>query len=729
MVLAACGQNGPGAGTKPSPSGTRTLPTPIVNTTSAPDPEVTAKAFLDAWKAEDYARMYSYLTGLARDAISEDNFAARYKSVAINMTLSKIDYSITSALVLSPNSAQVAYRVVYHTNMFPDITRDNLVMNLSLNQQNQWQVQWDDGMILPELHGGNTLRLDYKVPARGNIYDRNGHAIASQAEAVALGIVPGEIGDGQEGSLVSLLSRLTGKSPDAITASYQYAQPDWYIPVGEATIDAFNKVKDALSNLGGWRATSFRTRYYDGPVAPQAVGYVQAIPKDELDQYRRLGYAGDERVGASGLEKWGEQYLAGKHGGSLYVVDTQGQIVTRLAETDPQPAESIYTTLDKDLELGAQKSLGGFNGAVVVLERDTGRVLAMASSPGFDPNLFEPANYNSNYQLGEILNDPNQPLLNRAAQGVYPPGSIFKVITMSAALQSGLYTADTTYNCTHEWTELPNLTLYDWTYTWGFPPSGLLTLPEGLMRSCNPFFWHIGLDLFRHDYPTIVTDTARGFGLGSATGIDQVAESTGSVPQPTNEGEAIQQAIGQGAMQVTPLQVADYYAAIGNGGTLYRPQLVEKITTPDGNATYTFQPEVRGKLPVSPENLKIVQDAMRSVVENKRGTAYYTFLNIGIPVYGKTGTAETAENPHSWFAGYTNANNPDKPDIAIAVVVENAGEGSEIAAPIFRRMVELYFLGKPIRLFPWESTYYVTRTPTPLYTDTSVPEATATPTP
>ena len=706
------------------------LPTASVGITHAPDAEAPMGKFLDALKNGDYTTMYGLLSKESQAAVTQDVFSKDYNDALNTMSAGSLDYKILTE-ALSPDSAQVGFRIIYHTALVGDIQRD-MIAHFNL-EAGQWRLNWDLSLILPELAGGNVLKMDYQIPARGNVYDRNGLPIVSQSDAYALGITPGNLTPKSEGTLVSELSTLCGISPDAIQAKYANAGPDWYVAICDA---AASEVKGVL-NLGssGLTVNPYTSRvYFNQGIAPQVVGYMQLINPAQVDEYRRKGYRGDERIGQTGIEKSMESYLAGRHGGTLWVVDPNGNLVAKLGESQPQPADSVYLTIDQSLQENAQTALRGFKGAIVVLERDTGRVLAMASSPGYDPNLFDPNNFNNGYLLNDLLNSQDKPLVNRATQGELPLGSVFKVVTFSAALESGLYLPQTTYSCQYDFTELQKYggpVLHDWTWqhcqdrlaagkqcdTSDSKPSGLLTLPEGLMRSCNPYFWHIGLDLYNNNRAADIANMARSFGLGAPTGIDVVPEASGNIVVPTNEIDATNQAIGQGTVTVTPLQVARLIAAIGNGGTLYRPQLIEKVVPVQGDPINLFKPEATGTLPLRPDNLQTLQNAMWSVIHDPLGTAYYRFIGLNIPVYGKTGTAESGNgNSHAWFAGYTAAvQTANLPDIAIAVVLENQGEGSDWAAPIFRAMVESYYYGKP-QARPWFSSGFGA----PLYTPTPI---------
>ncbi len=721
LLAVACSQApAPAAPPATGPS----LPTPLAGAPpDLPDVKAAGRAYLDAWLAEDYAGMYALLTSLSQDAMSEDEFIRHYRGVAAEAALSGVDYEVLSALT-NPDTAQVSYNVTLHSSVVGDIERTTL-MNLRL-EKGAWRVQWDDTLVLPELVGDNHLAMDQGgyAPSRGNIYDRQGSALVAQTDATALELHPDQIDPKQADVLFEQLYELTGLRPDEIQGMYANfpSGADWYLPLGQVSADQVASKFELLSSLSGLAMRPYKLRYYlDGGIAPHVVGYVSSIPPDELQEYLRQGYRQDDRVGRSGMEQWGETYLAGKRGGALYVLNNLEQPVTRLAQTTAQPSQAIYTTLDKAFQVEVQKALASFRGAVVVLERDTGRVLAMASSPGFNPNAFEPISYNSTTMLSDIATDPAQPLLNRATQGQYPLGSVFKVITMAAGLESGHFAPDTPYQCGYTFEELPGAVLHDWTYDYHLQdgrtaPSGLLTLSQGLMRSCNPWFWHIGLSLYNAGETTAVSDMARGFGLGKPTGIFGLQEEAGQIPDPANPVDAVNMAIGQGDVLVTPLQVATFMAALGNGGTLYRPQVVERIASPDGQVSYTFEPQKTGNLTISPETLLAVQQALVGVIRNEkpRGTAWHRFTGLDIPVAGKTGTAQSgSDRPHAWFAGYTFAEREDRPDIAAVVLVERIGEGSDYAAPIFRRIVELYFSGQPQKLYWWESEYNVTVTPTP----------------
>ena len=701
VLLAGCGRDG---GTIPT-----SLPTAQVNVTHVPDADVALRAYLDAMLAEDYASMYSLITQSSRDAISEKDFAKRYTDALNALSAQSVEYNILS-LLTAPQKSQVSFHINYHTSLFGDIQRD--FNTYLLLENSQWRLEWNDGLILPELADGKRLIANSVSPARGDIYDRNGNAIATQTDAYAMGLVAGEVTPDNESAVFNKLWQLTGVRPEIIRDNYQNYEPGNYVPVGEASTRAVDA--SGIRNFTGVRATPYASRFYEPNSAPNAVGYTLFISPEEMNAYRRLGYSGGERIGWEGVEKWGESYLHGRNAATLYIAAVDGTYETVLAQVDSEPAASITLTIDKDLQEQAQEAMDGLPGAIIVMEVDTGRVLAMVSSPGFDPNWYDVENLNRQFTS-------EQPTFNRSTQGTYPLGSVFKIVTMAAALESGMFTADTTYECGYSFTDIPGHTLYDWTWdrcqteklnsgkeTCTTRPSGLLTLEQGLMRSCDPWFYHIGFDLWNAGKGNLVSDMARAFGLGNATGIEQVAESNGNIPDPADGLQATSIAIGQSDVQVTPLQVATYIAAVANGGTLYRPQLVEKIQPVTGEAISVFRPQANGTLPLTTANLKSIQDSMRSVVEDPRGTGYFRLSSFPFPVAAKTGTAESGTtDPHAWFAGYSLAHLPDKPDISVVVLVNYQGEGSTWAAPIFRRVMEIYFNGHGLTIYPWESSFGV----------------------
>lgn len=716
LLLAACNPTTtPSPDVNPTTAPTQGLPEPSVNVQDVPNVEDAATVYLDSWKIEDYPAMYAQLSRLTRDALSEEDFTAEHKQTAIDLTLKGMDYALLSNM-LGTSTAQVSYRISYDTNLMGTIERDT-IMHLIL-EEGAWHVQWDTAMLLPELANGNYLELVLEIPARGNIYSSdasNNYPLVAQEDAVTLQVVPGRIDPATEDGMVSLLAELTYQTEESVRSKYEYTPDEWAAIIGDATAEEAGNRADQLDRYSAIQIVPFKSRYYyDGGIAPHVTGYVLPIGPENQERYQRLGYSIDESVGATGLELWGEKYLAGTHGADLYVKDPAGQIVTRIASVDAKPAQSIYTTIDSRLQYWLQRSMGDMVGAVVVMERDTSKVIAMTSGPGFDPNVFNQTTHTS-YELAEVTSDPLNPLYNRATQGVYPPGSVFKMVTMAAALETGVFTEDYPYLCDSLWTELDGWVGKDWTYDKGYGSSGVLTLQQGLMRSCNPWFWHIAYTLWNDGYRSAIYDLSIGFGLGSETGIE-IPEFKGKVDMPQAVMENVQMGIGQSTLQVSALQVANYTAAIGNGGTLYRPTVIDRIAFMGQDPVYTFEPEVLGQLPVTPENLASIQEAMVWVIRNPSGTAEFQFDRFSGNIAGKTGTAENpAGESHAWFTAYTFNEDPNKPDIVVTVILENAGEGSEMAAPLARRAIALYYSNadEPGGTMPWEARPYIPSTPEP----------------
>jgi len=714
LLLVGCNQ---APATDPTASPSATLaPSPTTDPTPTalpPAPGATAHAFLEAWSLRDYATMYARLSPSSRATWDEGSFTQRYTEALGAASVITITTQLESALQ-EGSQARVAFHQEFNTALFNDLTAENIM--LLTFYEGQWWVDWSPAVIWPMLSSDRYFHTSYVIPVRANIYDRNGLGLAVAGKIVTIGVVPGQIQD--EVAVLEGISLVTGMSSEDIKAHYEGMPLEWRIPIAEIPGEVSIENNEMLASLAGvYRDEKNGRLYPGGGSAAHVVGWVSPISAEGLLEYQGPGYRGDEWVGAYGIEAWGETTLAGEHGGKLTIIDASGNVVMEMAEREAVPARPIYTTLDRDFQEAVQQIIGERRGAIVVLDANTGAVRALASGPGFDANIF--AGPAGAQERSQVLSNPRNPLFNRAVYGTYPCGSVFKIVTITAGMEAaGMDPVATTFNCPGYWEGLgPGARKGCWT------THGAITLEDGLTASCDVVFYSVGLTLDGLD-PAILPEYARGFGFGVETGLDVLAEDSGLVPDPDWKantlgenwwvGDSINLSIGQGYLLVTPLQVARMMAAVANGGTLYNSYVVERV---GGNAVYpeqTMQPQAVGHLPITPEHLATMQAALLGVTTRSIGTAPHRFSGLTIPVAGKTGTAESGgpeSIPHSWFAAYAPAGDPE---IAIAVIVERAGEGSTVAAPMTRQVVEAYY-GLPITPLPPEAAEgYVAPTAEPV---------------
>jgi penicillin-binding protein 2 len=700
LLASACGE---AAVPTAAPAATDVPPVAAVPSTPTPDlvtPEVIGRSFFEAWNAEDYARMYSLTAPAVQAAVTQEAFAQSYRAAlhtttAISLTL------LPRSLSVDGETAWIEFQETWHTGMFGALQATNTLDLVQVD--NAWYVDWTRAAIWPDLADGNAFAIEYQIPARANIYDRNGAGLAIPTTIVTVGVIPDRIED--ETVLLATLSQALGLTQQEIQQAYAGQPGNWFIPITDITGEESLTLNEQLSLPGIERRERAGRLYPLNGVASHVVGWVSPIPAEHADAYRQQGYRADQRVGVAGLEAWGESILAGQNGGRLSLTAEDNSYVGKLAERPAKRGRPIYTTIDRDLQHQAELMLGGRPGAVVAVDVNTGAVLAMTSGPGFDSNVF--VRSTEEWQRMAVLNDPNQPLVNRAIQGQYPAGSVFKIVTLAAALGAGNLSPETTFNCPGYWDGLGEANRK---MCWLETGHGELSLRNGLTASCNVVFYNAGTALHNAS-PGALSEFGAAFGFGEATGLATLSEADGLMPGPAwkesvyqagwSVGDTVNLSIGQGYLLVTPLQIARMVASVANGGTLYRPYLIERIAAGEaGEPEEVTRPNAVGQLPVSGNHLAIIQDAMLGVTTNPSiGTATHRFRGLDVAVAGKTGTAETAretDQPHSWFAGYFPA---DAPEIAMVVLVEHAGEGSTVAAPMFRQVVEGYY-GLPITPLP-----------------------------
>ena len=675
------------AGCDSLPGGIGATPTPAYTPTPVTFAEETARAFLKAWSEGDYNAMYTMLAPSRRETITAEQFVARYKGIATEATIKSIKITVNSVRE-EGNEAEAKHTVAIETYAVGTLQHDNTM--LLRREQGRWGVLWNPGLIFPQLGSGGSVRYIPLVSARADILDRKGKPFTQPQTLIVVQVVPEQMKN--ENAVLATLARLFNKQPGVIKAMYSNSPGDWRTPIGTLTQEQVKANLDALNQPGIYTDSTKDIRTYPrGTLAAHAIGYVGQVSAEELAKLEVKGYREGDLIGKSGLELWGEQYLAGQRGGKLVIVSPSGAVTAALANVPAKQSQNIYTTLDLDVQEIVEKALGAHIGAAVVMDISNGNVLAMASHPTWDPNRLSQKMTPQDFRA--LINDPGDPLVNRATQGAFPPGSVFKIVSYAAAIEKGLYSPNSLFNDPGYWDGLgQNFRKVCWIYPITGKGHGTISFANALTQSCDVTFYQVGQKLDQTDR-NLLPNFARAFGLGKETGIE-LAESPGIVPDPNKgtwrPGDTINLVIGQGDLLTTPLQIVDMMAAIANGGTLYRPRLVARVSSLADGTEKVFPTDARGKLPVSATTLTSIRQALARVTADSTGTAYNAFRGAKVAIAGKTGTAEVLKTgePHSWFAAYAPADNPK---IAVVVIAEHGGEGSTTAAPIVREIVEGYF--------------------------------------
>ncbi|MGH2458831.1 MAG: penicillin-binding transpeptidase domain-containing protein, partial [Chloroflexota bacterium] len=646
MMVAACGRGGaptpaptqpaaqaPAPGVAPTMAPTA-VPTVVIPTATvapaSPTPSADAlksavDQYVQAWQGGHYADMYPMLSASAKASITQDKFVQRYTDITGG--IDQISVSVTPSVpaTVSPGSTspvEVPYHVTYKLATLGDVSEDNQLPMVLEN--GAWKVSWTPGLIFKDLTADRLVRYDSTNPTRGSILDRNGNILAEDGPILTVGVVPGEIKD--ESAMLKALSDYLKVPPDQIKSLYASAQPDWFVPIKDLP---YSDKATAEQKLGGVLGVSLRQRtrrvYPYAAATVDVVGYVSPATQADMAALHAKGYDVGDMVGRAGIEAWGEQYLAGQKGATLSILNQDNSLVRVIAQKAPANGDTIITSLDVNYQIQANKTLGDHAGSLIVMNPQDNTILAMASTPSFDPNLFVLGMTDAQWQQ---INGPKHPLLYRPAQGEYPTGSIFKVITMAAGLEKGVTKPSETFDCGLDWHGLPGVTLHNW------KAEGTLNLIQGLTGSCDPTFYTIGLRLSQLD-PNILPSFARAFGLGKSTQTSGVDDAPGLVPdpawkqktqgQPWYDGDGVNLAIGQGYLLATPLQMANVYSTIANHGTLRSPVLVTEIKGPDGSVVQSFSAKTMGQVPVSPKNLGYIVEGMRGVTSTPLGTTYYAW--------------------------------------------------------------------------------------------------------
>ena len=553
-------------------------------------------------------------------------------------------------------------------------------------------LQIYDGEYYARLADGNRIRLIPAMAPRGNFFDRNGELLVVNRPGFTVSLLP--LNEPVSDEVVDRLSELLKMPKEDIQKKIDaHVGFDPIRIKTDVAADVYSVIEEQKEKYPGVVIETQPIRdYILNEEGAHTFGYVSEINDVELEKKKDEGYKSGDIIGKFGLEKVYDHELRGADGGEQVEVDVAGKPVQRLGRKEPRPGDDLYLTIDKHIQEAAEKAVDerlkmihANAAAAVVLNPQTGEVLAMVSRPAFNPNLF--ARGISVKEWNKLNNNPYHPMDNKTITGEYPPGSTFKIVTGTAALTEGVVT--------------PGEQIFDSGHHWIIPKGnadgealGWLDFRAAMAHSDNVYFYEMGnrLGIDR------IERYARMFGLGAVTGIDLPYESDGLVANRKYKeknfedgdwylSETFDAAIGQGFNLVTPLQAAMVMGEIAADGKRFKPHLVNRIVGPDGKTVKEFKPELLSSLDVRPEVIRLVQEGLHEV--STYGTAASIFRGFPVQIAGKTGTAENPHGKdHGWFVAYGPFENPT---VVVAVVVEQGGYGAQSAVPIGREILEAAF--------------------------------------
>jgi len=564
-------------------------------------------------------------------------------------------------------------------------------------------LQIVEGERFTYLSENNRIRIKRVPGTRGMIFDREGQLLVDSRPSFDLIFVP-EDSERPETTL-KLLAGYLRRDPVELLKTFEEnknrAAFDELVLGRDIDWPAVVAVETHQLELPG---VSLRARprrnYSDGPMAAHVLGYLGEINQKQLKLLKDQGYVLGDEIGQYGLERRWEELLRGQSGGQQVEVDALGRRVRVLHEVTDVPGYTVHLTLDRQLQETAYEALKGKEGTIVALDVHSGAILALASTPAFDPNTF--ARGIKADEWSGLIKDQLRPLSNRATQGQYPPGSTFKIVMSIAGLEEGVIQPES-FIQDPGFYSFGNRSFRDWKKG----GHGAVNLHRAIVESCDTYFYQLGpkLGIDR------IAKWANAFGLGEKTGIALDDERSGTIPstewkrkryrQPWFPGETVSVAIGQGYVTVTPLQLANMMAAVANGGKLYRPYVVNKVESVDGATVREYGPEVIRTIELKPDTLKRVRAALADVVSAPHGTGAAARSEV-VSIAGKTGTAQVVEmkggyvkteqlayfnRDHAWFVSYAPVENPQ---VAIAVLVEHGGHGGDAAAPMAKKVFEKF---------------------------------------